>query len=75
MEAIVKAQQSTLLAAMSLVNSYKNRLTYLNSWWDKVSLIGKINSHNVASTILDDMQDTKEKFVVLQKTLIHNLLL
>ena len=74
MKTILAANKSKLLAAMPAVRSYEARLASLNDWWGKIALIGKINSHNVASTILDDMTLTKGKFGELQKKLTHNLL-
>ena len=38
-------------------------------------MIGKINSHSLASIILEDMQCTKEKFTALHNKLIDNLLI
>jgi hypothetical protein len=60
---------------MPEVKRYESRLGALNDWWGKIALIGKINSHNVASTILDDMSLTKDKFGELQHKLTHNLLI
>ncbi|MGR9046203.1 MAG: cache domain-containing protein, partial [Gammaproteobacteria bacterium] len=74
MKTILDANKNKLLAAMPAVKSYEARLASLNDWWGKIALIGKINSHNVASTILDDMSLTKGKFGELQKKLTHNLL-
>ncbi len=47
----------------------------LSIWWDKITLIGKINSYNIAETIINDMEETKYKFSELQESLIYNLLL
>ncbi|MGR9114484.1 MAG: cache domain-containing protein [Gammaproteobacteria bacterium] len=74
MKTLLDANKNKLLAAMPAVRSYEARLEALNDWWGKIALIGKINSHNVASTILDDMTLTKGKFGELQKKLTHNLL-
>ncbi len=54
---------------------YEQKLTELDSWWSKVSLIGKINSLRLGSTILDSMDQTKKRFTELQQILIDNLLL
>jgi hypothetical protein len=48
-------------------------LKSLSSWWEKITLIGKINSFEVASTILDDMDNTQNKFNGLQIRLIESL--
>lgn len=56
------------------VKNFETRLAQLNGWWGKITLIGKINSHNVAATILDDMNRTQNKFGELQQKLTHNLL-
>ncbi|MDF3126760.1 cache domain-containing protein [Rheinheimera sp. 1928-s] len=60
---------------MSGVLQYEQKLTELDSWWSKVSLIGKINSLRLGSTILDNMDQTKKRFTELQQILIDNLLL
>lgn len=60
---------------MPEVENYESRLTQLNDWWGKIALIGKINSHNVAATILEDMSLAKDKFGELQQKLIHNLVI
>lgn len=60
---------------MSGVLQYEQKLTELDSWWSKVSLIGKINSLRLGSTILDSMDLTKKRFIELQQILIDNLLL
>ncbi|PKM12015.1 MAG: hypothetical protein CVV13_06915 [Gammaproteobacteria bacterium HGW-Gammaproteobacteria-3] len=74
MNTILETHKSKLLSAMPMVESNEVRLASLNDWWGKISLIGKINSHNIASTLLDDMSLTKNKFGELQKKLTHNLL-
>ena len=60
---------------MSGVLQYEQKLTELDSWWSKVTLIGKINSLRLGSTILDNMDQTKKRFTELQQILIDNLLL
>lgn len=68
---------STLHAAclrhMPLVLGYNNTLDQLGAWWHKVALIGKINSHAVAETLIDAMYDTQQRFQELQGRLIDNL--
>lgn len=75
MEPIIKHDYSKFMLNMPQVKKYENKLNSLTDWWSKVSLIGKINSHNLASIILDDMHDTKEKFSELHIKLLDNLLL
>ena len=75
MNTLLEANKAKLLAAMPVVKKYEIRLEALNDWWGKIALIGKINSHNVASTILEDMSLTKDKFGELQQKLTHNLLI
>lgn len=74
MNVLIEAHTTKLLTAMPDVKSFENRLAQLNSWWGKITLIGKINSHNVAATILDDMNSTQNKFGELQQKLTRNLL-
>ncbi|WP_432464564.1 hypothetical protein [Agarivorans sp. QJM3NY_33] len=75
MESLVEAHQTRLMSVMPQVKQYEAKLDALNAWWDKITLVGKINSYNLAATILDDMQNTKEKFGELHGKLIDNLLL
>ena len=75
MNTLLQSNKSKLLSAMPAVRRYEARLASLNDWWGKIALIGKINSHNVASTLLDDMSLTKDKFGDLQQKLTHNLLI
>jgi len=75
MNTLLEANKAKLLAAMPVVKKYEIRLEALNDWWGKIALIGKINSHNVASTILEDMSLTKDKFGELQQKLTHNLVI
>lgn len=75
METMIRSNQSKLISMMPQVKKYETKLDSLADWWGKVALIGKINSHSLASIILDDMQCTKEKFAELHRKLIDNLLL
>ena len=63
-----------LRAYMPFVAAYEYSLRDLGKWWQMVTLIGKINSQQVAATLLDDMEDTKTRFVELQERLVSNLL-
>lgn len=74
MDTLLRTHTTKLLAAMPEVKNFETRLAQLNGWWGKITLIGKINSHNVASTILDDMNRTQNKFGELQRKLTRNLL-
>lgn len=74
MKAMIEQYQSRFKSVLPEVVKYEGKLKSLNDWWGKITLIGKINSHNVASTILTDMQSTQDKFGDLQQKLIYNLL-
>lgn len=74
MNEFLQSHSTKLLGSMPVVKSFEGRLASLNDWWGKITLIGKINSHNVATTILDDMSRTQIKFGELQKQLTRNLL-
>lgn len=67
------ALHAACLRHMPLVVGYDNALDALGLWWHKVALIGKINSHAVADTLIDDMHDTRRRFQELQGHLIDNL--
>ncbi|GAB6043078.1 cache domain-containing protein [Endothiovibrio diazotrophicus] len=62
-----------LLAHMPDVVSCRQTLTALGKWWQKVTLIGKINSLDIAPTLIGDMELTKRRFEELQVKLIDNL--
>lgn len=74
MDKLLTANYDQLLSAMPNVKNYDSRLGALNDWWGKIELIGKINSQNMAATILDDMGLAKGKFSELQQKLTRNLL-
>lgn len=74
MNSLINNHLTKLLASMEEIKSFETRLAQLNEWWGKITLIGKINSHNVASTILDDMHRTQGKFGELQQKLTYSLL-
>ena len=75
MELLINRNQDQLMSAMPWVISYKNKLEYLNNWWTKISLIGKINSYSLDTMIFSDMQSTKEKLSELQRNLVRSLLI
>ena len=71
---ILKTRDSNALAEVfPSVTKHQVNLTNLNRWWDKVALVGKINSLNVPQSLLSNMLDTKGEFADLQKLLIENL--
>ena len=75
MQSFFEHHKNHLKPHMSGVLQYEQKLTELDCWWGKVSLIGKINSLRLGSTILDSMDQTKKRFTELQQILIDNLLL
>lgn len=72
---LLQKHRSDLLTAIPDVMAYRSELHALNSWWRKITLAGKINSHNIANNIIHDMDTTQNKFNELQIKLIDNLLL
>ena len=74
MNSLINNHLTKLLASMEEIKNFETRLAQLNEWWGKITLIGKINSQNVASTILDDMHRTQGKFGELQQKLTYSLL-
>lgn len=73
-DTILTSNQDQLLDLFSDIKVHCNDLTRLNTWWDKVSLIGKINSLNIPQSLLANMLETKAQFGELQEALINNLL-
>jgi len=74
MDDFLTANQETMKRAIKEINQYDQDLKGLSNWWEKIALIGKINSFEVASTILQDMDDTLSQFNTLQERLIKNLI-
>jgi hypothetical protein len=75
MDLLINRNKDQLMSSMPWVINYKNKLEYLNDWWAKISLIGKINSYSLDTMIFSDMQSTKEKLGELQKKLVGSLLI
>ena len=75
MDVVLEKNRNCLKEALYEVKNYESKLQALSVWWDKIALLGKINSYNIAATIINDMEETKSKFADLQQRLIHNLLL
>lgn len=73
MDDFLAANQETMKRAIKEIDRYDNNLKGLSTWWEKIALIGKINSFEVASTILQDMDDTLGQFNLLQERLIESL--
>lgn len=74
MDVILSNNQKHLYSALPIIKTYDEKLDSLNHWWEKITLVGKINSQRVAPNILDEMQYTRKKFSDLQQRLVHNLL-
>lgn len=74
MEILNIRNNNALAEAFPSVVKHQTSLINLNRWWDKVALIGNINSLNVPQSLLANMLDTKQEFADLQGLLIENLL-
>lgn len=74
MDSLLKNNKNSFLSIFSSVYAHQTQLETLNTWWDKVSLVGKINSLNVPQSLLGNMLETKAEFAELQAVLIENLL-
>ena len=74
MEILNTRNNNALAVVFPSVIKHQSNLTNLNRWWDKVALVGKINSLNVPQSLLANMLDTKGEFADLQELLIENLL-
>ncbi len=74
MDAFLLNHQDTMKRAIKDVDQYDRDLSSLSTWWEKIALVGKINSLEVASTILEDMDNTLGQFNELQSHLISNLI-
>ena len=74
MKAFLLDHQETMKRAIKGVDRYDKSLKSLSTWWEKIALIGKINSFEVASTILQDMDNTLSQFNSLQDSLIESLI-
>lgn len=74
MDAFLSTHQGVMRRVISGVDRYDHGLKSLSVWWEKIALIGKINSFEVASTILQDMDNTLGQFNELQVRLIESLI-
>ncbi len=74
MEILHIRNNNALAVVFPSVVKHQTNLLNLNRWWDKVALVGKINSLNVPQSLLANMLDTKGEFADLQELLIENLL-
>jgi len=73
MDVFLSTHQNTIKRVIKSVFQHEQALKSLSTWWEKITLIGKINSFEVASTILEDMDNTQGKFNGLQVRLIESL--
>jgi len=64
---------ASILQHLPAVAYYKQQLSILDRQWVRITLTGKINSSRVASTLIDFMEGTQEKFLSLQHNLIQAL--
>lgn len=62
-----------LIGLMPHVQNYSDQLSKLSQWWQKVTMIGKINSREIAATLIDDMDNTRHKLEKLQESLMYNI--
>ncbi|MBJ7551316.1 cache domain-containing protein [Marinomonas ostreistagni] len=74
METFLSSYENKLKSWIYDVNYYEKNLKSLSSWWARIALLGKINSLDVAATILDDMDSARSRFHQLQDSLIENLI-
>ena len=74
MDAFLLRHQDTMKDVIKGVGQHDRGLKSLSTWWEKIALVGKINSLEVASTILEDMDNTLGQFNELQSHLITNLI-
>lgn len=68
-----RVKQHNLLSFMPDVLAYKEQLKIFDRQWVRITLTGKINSNRVASTLIDFMEGTQNKFLSLQENLIDTL--
>ena len=62
-----------LTSYMPFVSSCRNSLQKTSQWWQKVSLVRKVNSLGMASTLLEELEHTRKQFEHLQSQLVENL--
>ena len=74
METFLSTHEHKLKSLIYDVNYYEKNLKSLSSWWGRIALLGKINSLDVAATILDDMDSARTRFHRLQDSLIQSLI-
>src|SRR5690554_2213406 len=62
-----------IVAYMPFVQRCRQEFQKLDIWWSRVALTGKINSRGIATNLLENMEQTKQRFESLQQQLISNL--
>ncbi len=65
--------QQQLIQHMPFVLRTEQELKRLGEWWQRVTLVGKISSLQVAKTLLDEMDSTQQRFQKLQQRLVDSL--
>ncbi|MBK1734741.1 hypothetical protein CKO15_05450 [Halorhodospira abdelmalekii] len=65
--------QQQLVQHMPFVHRTEQELEQLGEWWQRVTLIGKISSLQIAKTLLDEMDVTQRRFQELQRRLVESL--
>lgn len=74
MKAILRAEIENHIPQL---NEFISASSQLNSWWDATSIIAKVNQDSLeghGGTLLESMQNTKQRFVELQHQLKECLL-
>lgn len=64
-DVFLSKNQLTIKRFIKGVGLYGETLKSLSAWREKIALIGRINSFEVASTILEDMDNTLGQFYIL----------
>lgn len=58
---------------MRQVKEYDDTLLSLGDWWQYITLIGRVNSQSLSTTLIEDMVASQSHFRALQVDLIDNL--
>lgn len=59
--------------SIPFIDKINQELTYLDTWWTAVSLVGKINRHDDGGHFLQTLSEAQTQFQSLRNDFIHQL--
>ena len=65
---------ATYIQYLPEVKKYIAELEHQDLWWSTVAVVGKVNSQNIDSQLLDSIVNTQEEFTKLRQVMINTLI-